>query len=205
MEWHLFIPGKCVFFYHSLIKINLNSPLSPSQSLAKDVVTARVNGSLYDLDRPLEGDATVEFVGFDSQAGQEVRSKGGADFFGEEKRGWGLRAQSSAGSASVCQGLLSPPPGGRKWGPFPAELPRKRYVSVDRGGPVLLRCPSLVLSGQRVAQKANSDQLPNPPPLSPNFFPAVLAFQCPPPGRGCRALLWCPAVPRAQHRAGLFL
>lgn len=110
MEWHLFIPGKCGFFSpknHSLVKTNLNSLLSPSQNLAKTVVTARVNGSLYDLDRPLEGDATVEFVGFDSQAGQEVRSKEGAHFFGREKNGW-LHAQPSVGSASICQGHLFP-------------------------------------------------------------------------------------------------
>ncbi|KAM3825068.1 regulation of nuclear pre-mRNA domain-containing protein 2 isoform 3-T6 [Vipera latastei] len=57
--------------------------LQISQSLAKAVVTARVNGSLYDLDRPLEGDATVEFVGFDSQAGQELFWHSSAHLLGE--------------------------------------------------------------------------------------------------------------------------
>ncbi|XP_063001789.1 threonine--tRNA ligase, mitochondrial [Elgaria multicarinata webbii] len=46
--------------------------LQISQSLAKRAVTARVNGHLHDLDRPLEADATVEFVDFDSQAGQAL-------------------------------------------------------------------------------------------------------------------------------------
>ncbi|XP_070622176.1 threonine--tRNA ligase 1, cytoplasmic-like isoform X2 [Erythrolamprus reginae] len=54
-----------------------------SQNLAKAAVTARVNGSLYDLDRPLEADATVEFVGFDSQAGQELFWHSSAHLLGE--------------------------------------------------------------------------------------------------------------------------
>uniref|UniRef100_A0A8C6XXS2 threonine--tRNA ligase n=1 Tax=Naja naja TaxID=35670 RepID=A0A8C6XXS2_NAJNA len=57
--------------------------LQISQSLAQTVVTARVNGSLYDLDRPLEGDATVEFLGFDSQAGQELFWHSSAHLLGE--------------------------------------------------------------------------------------------------------------------------
>ncbi|XP_063173070.1 threonine--tRNA ligase 1, cytoplasmic-like [Candoia aspera] len=57
--------------------------LQISQSLAKTVVTARVNGSLYDLDRPLEGDATMEFLGFDSRAGQELFWHSSAHLLGE--------------------------------------------------------------------------------------------------------------------------
>ncbi|ETE63010.1 Threonyl-tRNA synthetase, cytoplasmic [Ophiophagus hannah] len=57
--------------------------LQISQSLAETVVTARVNGGLYDLDRPLEGDATVEFLGFDSQAGQELFWHSSAHLLGE--------------------------------------------------------------------------------------------------------------------------
>ncbi|XP_077175653.1 threonine--tRNA ligase, mitochondrial isoform X2 [Paroedura picta] len=45
---------------------------TPYQSLAKAAVTARVNGSLHDLDRPLEGDAQLEFVDFESQDGQTL-------------------------------------------------------------------------------------------------------------------------------------
>ncbi|XP_061461788.1 threonine--tRNA ligase, mitochondrial [Rhineura floridana] len=46
--------------------------LQLSQRLAKGTVAARVNGSLHDLGRPLETDATLEFVGFDSQDGQAL-------------------------------------------------------------------------------------------------------------------------------------
>ncbi|XP_053133348.1 threonine--tRNA ligase, mitochondrial isoform X5 [Hemicordylus capensis] len=44
--------------------------LQISRSLAKGTVAAKVNGSFYDLDRPLEGDASLEFVDFDSPDGQ---------------------------------------------------------------------------------------------------------------------------------------
>uniref|UniRef100_A0A8D0L145 threonine--tRNA ligase n=1 Tax=Sphenodon punctatus TaxID=8508 RepID=A0A8D0L145_SPHPU len=44
----------------------------PNQSLAESAVTARVNGALYDLDRPLEGDASLEFLDCSSPDGQTV-------------------------------------------------------------------------------------------------------------------------------------
>ncbi|XP_066466396.1 threonine--tRNA ligase, mitochondrial isoform X2 [Tiliqua scincoides] len=43
-----------------------------SQSLAKGVVVARVNGNLHDLDRPLEGDASLEFLDFESRDGRAL-------------------------------------------------------------------------------------------------------------------------------------
>ncbi|KAJ7307197.1 hypothetical protein JRQ81_009186 [Phrynocephalus forsythii] len=43
-----------------------------SPSLARDTVTSRVNGALHDLDRPLEGDATLELLGFDSPDGKAL-------------------------------------------------------------------------------------------------------------------------------------
>ncbi|KAM9114595.1 threonine--tRNA ligase, mitochondrial isoform 1-T1 [Pangshura tecta] len=42
------------------------------QGLAEGAVAARVNGTLYDLDRPLESSSTLEFLGFDSPEGQAV-------------------------------------------------------------------------------------------------------------------------------------
>ncbi|XP_037738925.1 threonine--tRNA ligase, mitochondrial isoform X3 [Chelonia mydas] len=42
------------------------------RGLAEGAVAARVNGALYDLDRPLESNATLEFLGFDSPEGQAV-------------------------------------------------------------------------------------------------------------------------------------
>uniref|UniRef100_H9G724 threonine--tRNA ligase n=1 Tax=Anolis carolinensis TaxID=28377 RepID=H9G724_ANOCA len=43
-----------------------------SQSRAKGAVAARVNGTLHDLDRPLEEDASLEFVDFDARDGQAL-------------------------------------------------------------------------------------------------------------------------------------
>src|SRR5438128_2171983 len=39
---------------------------------SRDIVAARVNGTLVDLSRPIEGDATVEPVAADSPAGLDV-------------------------------------------------------------------------------------------------------------------------------------
>ena len=35
-----------------------------------DLVVAKVNGTLFDLSRPLEGDCTLEFLGFDDPEGK---------------------------------------------------------------------------------------------------------------------------------------
>ncbi|XP_043358110.1 threonine--tRNA ligase, mitochondrial isoform X5 [Dermochelys coriacea] len=43
-----------------------------SRGLAEGAVAARVNGTLYDLDRPLESNVALEFLGFDSPEGQAV-------------------------------------------------------------------------------------------------------------------------------------
>uniref|UniRef100_A0A674ILX7 threonine--tRNA ligase n=1 Tax=Terrapene triunguis TaxID=2587831 RepID=A0A674ILX7_9SAUR len=42
------------------------------RGLAEGAVATRVNGALYDLDRPLESSAALEFLGFDSPEGQAV-------------------------------------------------------------------------------------------------------------------------------------
>ncbi|XP_038238376.1 threonine--tRNA ligase, mitochondrial isoform X3 [Dermochelys coriacea] len=42
------------------------------RGLAEGAVAARVNGTLYDLDRPLESNVALEFLGFDSPEGQAV-------------------------------------------------------------------------------------------------------------------------------------
>ncbi|KAB1257106.1 Threonine--tRNA ligase 2; cytoplasmic [Camelus dromedarius] len=41
-----------------------------SQELAEDTVVAKVNGELWDLDRPLEGDSTLELLLFDNEEAQ---------------------------------------------------------------------------------------------------------------------------------------
>ncbi|XP_069072130.1 threonine--tRNA ligase 1, cytoplasmic-like [Pleurodeles waltl] len=46
--------------------------LQASRSLAESAVAARVNGTLHDLDRPLEEDSEVEFLTFDSSDGQAI-------------------------------------------------------------------------------------------------------------------------------------
>ncbi|KAB1257102.1 Threonine--tRNA ligase 2; cytoplasmic [Camelus dromedarius] len=43
-----------------------------SQELAEDTVVAKVNGELWDLDRPLEGDSTLELLLFDNEEAQAV-------------------------------------------------------------------------------------------------------------------------------------
>lgn len=68
-------------FFMRLCKM-VNNPgcdgsfLASSPSLAKAAVIARVNGSLHDLDRPLEGDAELEFLDFESRDGQTVSIQG---------------------------------------------------------------------------------------------------------------------------------
>lgn len=46
--------------------------LQTSRSLIESAVAARVNGTLYDLDRPLEEDSEVEFLSFDSPDGKAI-------------------------------------------------------------------------------------------------------------------------------------
>lgn len=43
-----------------------------SQELAENAIIAKVNGELWDLDRPLEGDSTVELLMFDNEEAQAV-------------------------------------------------------------------------------------------------------------------------------------
>ncbi|XP_060614002.2 threonine--tRNA ligase, mitochondrial [Anolis sagrei] len=57
--------------------------LSISQSRATEVVAARVNGALYDLDRPLEEDASLEFVDFDARDGQALFWHSSAHILGD--------------------------------------------------------------------------------------------------------------------------
>jgi len=40
-----------------------------SRGFADDYVVAKVNGSLWDLDRPFEGDSVLELLKFDSVEG----------------------------------------------------------------------------------------------------------------------------------------
>lgn len=43
-----------------------------SQGVADSVVIARVNGELWDLDRPMEGDSTLELLTFENEDAQAV-------------------------------------------------------------------------------------------------------------------------------------
>ncbi|KAB0369013.1 hypothetical protein FD755_019018 [Muntiacus reevesi] len=54
-----------------------------SQELAETTVVARVNGELWDLDRPLEGDATVELLTFENEEAQAVYWHSSAHVLGE--------------------------------------------------------------------------------------------------------------------------
>lgn len=53
-----------------MLTTNDFSPIS--RELAESAVIAKVNGALWDLDRPLEGDSTVELLMFDNEEAQAV-------------------------------------------------------------------------------------------------------------------------------------
>ncbi|XP_054550749.1 threonine--tRNA ligase 2, cytoplasmic [Talpa occidentalis] len=54
-----------------------------SQELAESTVVAKVNGELWDLDRPLEGDSTLELLMFDNEEAQAVYWHSSAHVLGE--------------------------------------------------------------------------------------------------------------------------
>ncbi|XP_043194710.1 threonine--tRNA ligase 1, cytoplasmic-like isoform X1 [Amphibalanus amphitrite] len=54
-----------------------------SQGLADNTVIAKVNGELWDLDRPLEGDASLQLLKFDSDEGKYVFWHSTAHILGE--------------------------------------------------------------------------------------------------------------------------
>ncbi|XP_048646328.1 threonine--tRNA ligase 2, cytoplasmic isoform X1 [Marmota marmota marmota] len=54
-----------------------------SQELAENTVVAKVNGELWDLDRPLEGDSTLELLMFDNEEAQAVYWHSSAHILGE--------------------------------------------------------------------------------------------------------------------------
>lgn len=51
--------------------------------MADSVVVAKVNGELFDLDRPLEGDCRLQLVKFDEDEGQAVFWHSTAHVLGE--------------------------------------------------------------------------------------------------------------------------
>lgn len=59
-----------------------------SQGLADNTVIAKVNGELWDLDRPLEGDATLELLKFDNEDAQAVYWHSSAHILGEAMEGY---------------------------------------------------------------------------------------------------------------------
>ncbi|XP_039709368.1 threonine--tRNA ligase 2, cytoplasmic isoform X5 [Pteropus medius] len=54
-----------------------------SRELAESTVIAKVNGELWDLDRPLEGDCTLELLTFDDEEAQAVYWHSSAHILGE--------------------------------------------------------------------------------------------------------------------------
>ena len=56
---------------------------SISQGLADNTVIAKVNGGMFDLDRPLEGDCKLELLKFDDKDGQQVFWHSSAHIMGE--------------------------------------------------------------------------------------------------------------------------
>uniref|UniRef100_A0A8C5JM60 threonine--tRNA ligase n=1 Tax=Junco hyemalis TaxID=40217 RepID=A0A8C5JM60_JUNHY len=58
-----------------------------SQVLASNAVIAKVNGELWDLDRPLEGDCTLELLTFDNEEAKAVYWHSSAHILGEAMEG----------------------------------------------------------------------------------------------------------------------
>ncbi|XP_035159568.3 threonine--tRNA ligase 2, cytoplasmic isoform X2 [Callithrix jacchus] len=54
-----------------------------SQELAESTIVAKVNGELWDLDRPLEGDSSLELLPFDNEEAQAVYWHSSAHILGE--------------------------------------------------------------------------------------------------------------------------
>uniref|UniRef100_A0A7M4EQ13 threonine--tRNA ligase n=2 Tax=Crocodylus porosus TaxID=8502 RepID=A0A7M4EQ13_CROPO len=54
-----------------------------SQGLAENAVIAKVNGELWDMDRPLEGDCTLDLLTFDNEEAQAVYWHSSAHILGE--------------------------------------------------------------------------------------------------------------------------
>nr|XP_045378521.1 threonine--tRNA ligase 2, cytoplasmic isoform X1 [Camelus bactrianus] len=65
------------------LKRRRKASLTVSQDLAEDTVVAKVNGELWDLDRPLEGDSTLELLLFDNEEAQAVYWHSSAHVLGE--------------------------------------------------------------------------------------------------------------------------
>uniref|UniRef100_A0A8C3LIP3 threonine--tRNA ligase n=1 Tax=Chrysolophus pictus TaxID=9089 RepID=A0A8C3LIP3_CHRPC len=59
-----------------------------SQGLASNAIIAKVNGELWDLDRPLEGDCTLELLTFDDEEAQAVYWHSSAHILGEAMEGF---------------------------------------------------------------------------------------------------------------------
>ncbi|TRZ21434.1 hypothetical protein HGM15179_005655 [Zosterops borbonicus] len=59
-----------------------------SQALASNAVIAKVNGELWDLDRPLEGDCTLELLTFDNEEAKTVYWHSSAHILGEAMEGY---------------------------------------------------------------------------------------------------------------------
>ncbi len=51
--------------------------------MADKLVISRVNGNLWDLERPLEGNASIEFLNFEDKDGQYVFWHSSAHIMGE--------------------------------------------------------------------------------------------------------------------------
>lgn len=54
-----------------------------SQGLADNAVISKVNGEVWDLDRPLEGDTALEILKFDNEEAQQVFWHSSAHMLGE--------------------------------------------------------------------------------------------------------------------------
>ena len=72
-----------------------------SKGLAKKVVVAKVDGAVWDLTRPLEGDCALQLLTWDDVDGKEVR-------WGRQGAGRGPVRAARAGCRAVRRGRAAP-------------------------------------------------------------------------------------------------
>lgn len=67
----------CDIYYNTVVifqslRVDVFLVVSSSQGLADNTVIAKVNGAVWDLDRPLEDDCSLQLLKFDDEEAQAV-------------------------------------------------------------------------------------------------------------------------------------
>ena len=142
----------------------LDVALSISKSLATNALVAKVDGEVWDMFRPLEGDCALQLCTYEDKDGQATFWHSAAHVLG----------QARGAPTSLIQG--GSPQSGREGGEFAPDRvlepppPRMRCPPGSCRGPLRRRPPS---SGPQ--SKAAAARCPTCPPLTPLPFPALPA------------------------------